>query len=46
LEDPGIVGRIIINWIFERLDGGVDCMDLIQHSDSALVNTVMNLLVP
>jgi hypothetical protein len=22
LEDTGVDGRIIINWIFERLDGG------------------------
>jgi hypothetical protein len=22
-EDPGVDGRIILRWIFERLDGGV-----------------------
>jgi hypothetical protein len=28
LEDPGVDGRIILRWIFERLDGGVDWIDL------------------
>jgi hypothetical protein len=23
LKDPGVDGRIILEWIFERLDGGV-----------------------
>jgi hypothetical protein len=48
LEDPGIDGRIILKWIFERLGGGVDWIDLAQDRDRwrALVNTVMNLRVP
>jgi hypothetical protein len=49
LEDPGVDGRIIIKWIFERLGGGgADWIDLAQDRDRwwALVNTVMNLRVP
>ena len=29
LEDPGIVGRIILKWIFEKWDGGLEWMDLV-----------------
>jgi hypothetical protein len=49
LEDPGVDGRIILNWIFERLGGGgADWIDLAQDRDRwrALVYTVMNLEVP
>jgi hypothetical protein len=48
LEDPGVDGRIILKWIFERLDGGMDWINLAQDRDMrrALVNTVMNLRVP
>jgi hypothetical protein len=50
LEDPGVDGRIILTWIFERLDGGggTDWIDQAQDRDRwrALVNTVMNLRVP
>jgi hypothetical protein len=48
LEDSGIDGRIIIKWIFERLGGGVDWIDLVQDRDrwQALVYMVMNLRVP
>ena len=28
LEDPGIDGRIILKWIFEKWDGGVDDINL------------------
>jgi hypothetical protein len=48
LEDPG-VGGIISKLMFERFGGrGVDWIDLAQDRDRwrALVNTVMNLLVP
>ena len=47
-EDPGVDGRIILKWIFERLGGGVDLIDLAQDRDRwrALVNAVMNLRVP
>ena len=48
MEDPGVDERIILKWIFERLDGGIDWIDLAQDRDRwrALVNTVMNLRFP
>jgi hypothetical protein len=48
LEDPGADGRIILKWIFEWLDGGMNWIDLAQDRDRwrALVYTVMNLWVP
>jgi hypothetical protein len=30
LKDPGVDGRIILKWIFYRLDGGIDWIDLAQ----------------
>jgi hypothetical protein len=48
LEDPGVDGSIILKWIFERLGGGADWIDLAQDRDRwrAVVHTVMNLRVP
>jgi hypothetical protein len=48
LEDPGVNGRIILSWIFERFDRGTEWIDLAQDRDGwrAVVNTVMNLRVP
>jgi hypothetical protein len=48
LEDPGVDGRIILKWIFDRMGGGVDWIDLAKDRDRwrALVYAVMNLLVP
>jgi hypothetical protein len=48
LEDPGIDGRIILKWIFERLYGDHRWIDLSQDRCRwrALVNAVMNLGVP
>jgi hypothetical protein len=43
MEDPGIDGRIILKWIFERLDGGgIDWINLAQDRDRwrAVVNAV------
>ena len=47
MKDPGTDRRIILKWIFERVDGGIDWMDLSQDRDRwrTLVNTVMNLRV-
>ena len=49
LEDPGVDGRIILRWIFTKLDvEGMDWIELAQDKDRwrALVNTVMNFRVP
>jgi hypothetical protein len=48
LGDPGVDGRIILKWIFERLDGGMVWINLAQDRDRwrAVVNTVMNFRVP
>jgi len=48
LEDPSVDGRIIVKWIFRKLGGGMDWIDLAQIRDSwrALVNAVMKLRVP
>jgi hypothetical protein len=44
LADPGVVGRIILRWIFRKWDW----IDVAQGSERwrALVNAVMNLRVP
>jgi hypothetical protein len=49
LKDPVVNGRIILKWIFERLDGRIiDWIDLAQDRDRwrAFVNAVVNLQVP
>jgi hypothetical protein len=40
LKDPGVDGRIILKWIFEKWDGGMDWIDLAQDRDKwrAFVN--------
>jgi hypothetical protein len=46
---PEVDGRIILKWIFERLDGeGIGWIDLAQDRVRwrAFVNTVMNLRIP
>jgi hypothetical protein len=45
LKEPGVDGRILLKWIFERFDGGMDRIILDQARDKwrALVNAVMNL---
>jgi hypothetical protein len=46
-EDQDMGGWIILKWILDRM-GCIDCIDLAQDKDQyrALVNTVMNILVP
>jgi hypothetical protein len=47
LKDPCVDGRIILKWIFEKLDRRMDWVDQTQDRDRwrALVNAVMNLCV-
>jgi hypothetical protein len=47
LGDPGVDERIILKWILNTLDGGMDWIELAQDRDRwrALVNAVMNLRV-
>ena len=47
LKDLGVHGRIL-KFIFKRLDGGMDWIDLAQdgYRWRALVNAAMNLQVP
>ena len=32
LEDVSVDGKIILNWIFKKRDGGVDWMDMTQDT--------------
>jgi hypothetical protein len=34
LGDPGVDGRIISKWFFEKWDGGMDWIELAQDRDS------------
>jgi hypothetical protein len=48
LGDPGVDERIILKWILNTWDEGMDWIELAQDRDRwrALVNAVMNLQVP
>jgi hypothetical protein len=48
LEDPGLDGKVILKYFFEKWDVEMDWIDLAQDRDRlrALVNAVMNLWVP
>jgi hypothetical protein len=41
LEDPGLDVKVILDWVFRKQNGGVDCIDLAQKW-RAFVNTVTN----
>jgi hypothetical protein len=47
-EDLVIDGRIVVKWIFDKWDGGIDWKDLAQDKDRwrALVNALMNVRHP
>ena len=47
VEDPAVDGRIILRWIFRKMDGGMNWIDLAQDRDRwrAPVNAAMNLRV-
>jgi hypothetical protein len=48
LEDAGIEGRIILNWLFRKWDVGMDWIDLTQDYDGwwGFENSKMNLRFP
>ena len=48
MEDLDVDGSIILQWILEKWDGDIDCVNIAQDRDRgrALVNAVMNLRVP
>jgi hypothetical protein len=48
LRDPGVDGRLIFKWIFEKWVGGIDWTEVSQGGDRwrALVNAAVNLRVP
>ena len=47
LEDPGVNGMAMLKWICNKLDDGIDWIDLAEDRDrwGALVNAVMNLRI-
>jgi hypothetical protein len=47
-EDPDVDMRIILKWIFEKRDGGMDRINLAQERDRwrLLVNADVTLRVP
>jgi hypothetical protein len=48
LEVLVVDGSVVLKWIFNKWDGGMDWIDLVQDRDRwrARVNAVMNLRVP
>ena len=48
LEDQDVYGRIILKWVFKKLDVGMDWIVLAQYAGTwwTLVNAVMSFRVP
>jgi hypothetical protein len=48
VKNPGLDGRIILKFIFEKWDKGVEWIDIARNRDRwrAVVIAVMNLWVP
>ena len=48
LEDPRIYGRIILKYIFEKCDGSINWIDVVQDREKwwAFVTVAMSLRVP
>jgi hypothetical protein len=48
VDDPGVDGKIILNWICEKCDEGTDWIDLAKDRDMwrAVVSAVMDIHVP
>ena len=48
LQDRGLYGKIILKWIFDKWDEGMDWIDMRQDRDMqrAVVNAAMNIRVP
>jgi len=47
LEDPGLDGRIILRWVFRKLDvGGVDWIELAEDRDRWRALMTYDLRVP
>ena len=47
MENPGVDGKIILKWIFEKWDGVIDWIDPAENRDRwwAVVNALVNLRV-
>jgi hypothetical protein len=37
LEDPGVDGRILLKWIFEKWNEGIDWIDLAKDRDNGVL---------
>jgi hypothetical protein len=48
LDNLGVDGRILLKWMYEKWDEGMDWIDLARDRNRwrSLVNAVMNLQVP